>query len=155
MDRPRIRPPLVFFCSFFERNYKDWINCKLPKSRTKWTGLLAKIMAYEDQKHLLCHQFIKLHKCNNFDLKQQRQLMIEWVKTVFGHDKVHPGKDDHQFVKLNNYMATYVGPQGSPGLVGLPQPSPSLGLTQAPADQRARARLPAGPAGKKGYLTDL
>ena len=52
-------------------------------------------MAHEGSKHLLWHQFIKLHKCNNFDLEQQRQLMIEWVKTVFGHDKVHPGKDDH------------------------------------------------------------
>ena len=23
----------------FKKNYNDWINCKLPSSRTKWTGL--------------------------------------------------------------------------------------------------------------------
>ena len=34
-----IRPTLVIFLTFFEKNYKDWIKCKLPKSRTKWTGL--------------------------------------------------------------------------------------------------------------------
>ena len=34
------QPTLVIFLSFFEKNYNDWIKCKLPKSRFKWTGLL-------------------------------------------------------------------------------------------------------------------
>ena len=32
-------PTLVIFLTFFEKNYNDWIKCKLSKSQTKWTGL--------------------------------------------------------------------------------------------------------------------
>ena len=32
-------PTLVNFLTFFEKNYNDWIKCKLSKSQTKWTGL--------------------------------------------------------------------------------------------------------------------
>jgi hypothetical protein len=35
------QPTLVIFLTFFEKNYKDWIKCKIFKSRFKWTGLVA------------------------------------------------------------------------------------------------------------------
>ena len=31
--------PLVIFLTFFEKNYNNWIKCKLPKFQIKWTGL--------------------------------------------------------------------------------------------------------------------
>ena len=34
-----VDPTLVIFLTFFEKNYNDWIKCKLSKSQTKWTGL--------------------------------------------------------------------------------------------------------------------
>jgi hypothetical protein len=36
-----IRLTLVIFLTFFEKIYNDWIKCKLPKSRFKWTGLYS------------------------------------------------------------------------------------------------------------------
>ena len=32
-------PTLVIFLTFFEKNYNNWIKCKLPKFQIKWTGL--------------------------------------------------------------------------------------------------------------------
>ena len=34
-----IRLTLVIFLTFFEKNHNNWIKCKLPKSKFKWTGL--------------------------------------------------------------------------------------------------------------------
>ena len=33
------QPTLVIFLTFLEKNYNDWIKCKLSKSKLRWTGL--------------------------------------------------------------------------------------------------------------------
>ena len=33
------QPTLGIFLTFFEKNYNDWIKCKLAKSQIKCTGL--------------------------------------------------------------------------------------------------------------------
>ena len=41
-----VRPTSKMFFIFFEKDYNDWIKCKLPKSRFKWTGLRSWCMYF-------------------------------------------------------------------------------------------------------------
>jgi hypothetical protein len=39
---------LIQHLSFFEKKYNDWIKCKLPKSKFKWTGLQSLVQNSTD-----------------------------------------------------------------------------------------------------------
>ena len=62
---------LGIFLSFFKKKYNDWIKCKLPKSRFKWTGLwvdkkmsniLCEILGYKTKKSQLHEGFANVVK---------------------------------------------------------------------------------------------
>ena len=65
-------PTLVIFLTFFEKNYNDWIKCKLSKSQTKWTGLMTffddvschGILDFEHLYRVVCNV---IRACMNFD----------------------------------------------------------------------------------------
>ena len=60
---------LYFFC-IFEKNYKDWIKCKLSKSRTKWTGLR--------EERDVCHYLLRFSESLG---RSTMQLFLEYVDT--------------------------------------------------------------------------
>ena len=76
----------TIFSSSFEKDYNDWIKCKLSKSRFKWTGLIWLVCVNFDW-------FLLSHICHG-------TCMHTWLSCILGNFIVHQtGKNHKLFIR--------------------------------------------------------